>query len=85
MIVQILEKLEFNFNLEFNILEFGEVEFFSWLFCWILSMIVVILEDLEFDFDLEFNIVELGEVEFFFLDFLLDFEYNSGDFGKVGI
>ena len=44
-------------------------------------MIVQILEKLEFDFDLEFNIVEFGDVELF----LLNFEYDSVDFGKVGI
>ena len=31
MIVMILEKLEFDFGLEFNIVEFGEVEFFRWI------------------------------------------------------
>ena len=35
MIVQFLEKLDFDFDLEFNIVEFGEVEFFCWIFCWI--------------------------------------------------
>ena len=60
----ILEKLDFDFDLEFYIVVFGEVEFFCWIFGWSLSTIVVILKKLDFDFDLEFYIVEFGEVEF---------------------
>ena len=48
-------------------------------------MVVQILEKLDFDFDSEFNIVEIGDVEFCCWIFLLDFEYDSGDIGKVGI
>ena len=71
-----MEKLEFDFDLEFNIVEFGDVEFFCWFFSWIF----------EYDSgDLEFNIVELVKLNFFLLDFWLDIEYDSVDFGKVGI
>ena len=66
MIVVILEKLEFDFDLEFNIVELVMLNFFVGFLVRLLSMIVVILEKLEFDFGLEF-------------------EYDSDDFGKVGI
>ena len=60
-----MEKLDFDFDSEFNIVEIGDVEFCCWILSMIVVMIVVILEKLEFNFDLEFNIVEFGEVGFF--------------------